>query len=151
MLFLIYIMTSMKPGSKILSFILFADDTNLFHSDKNLNCLLNTINKELNEITMWLWVDKISLNINKSHFILFKTRKNYDNLFFWYFNECLFCYVLHFFTHWPLWTRRKKKKKEKKRKLNIYTSQTRTQLHTDKTERKKHTPSTFFSIYMKNW
>ena len=47
-------MTSMKPGSKILSFILFADDTNLFHSDKNLNSVLNTINKELNEITMWL-------------------------------------------------------------------------------------------------
>ena len=31
-------------------------------------------------------------------------------------------------------------KKEKKRKLNIYTSQTRTQLHTNKKERKKHTP-----------
>ena len=47
----------------------------------------------------------------------------------------------------------KKEKKKKKRKVNIYTSQTRTQLHTDKKrkkERKKHTPSTFFSIYMKN-
>ena len=43
----------------------------------------------------------------------------------------------------------KKEKKEKKRKLKICTSQTRTQLHTDKKERKKHTPSTFFSIYMK--
>ena len=28
---------------------------------------------------------------------------------------------------------------KKKRKLNIYTSQTHTQLHTDKKERKKHT------------
>ena len=48
----------------------------------------------------------------------------------------------------------KKEKKKKERKVNIYTSQTRTQLHTDKKERKKerkkHTPSTFFSIYMKN-
>ena len=32
------------------------------------------------------------------------------------------------------------KQKKKKRKLNIYTSQTHTQLHTDKKERKKHTP-----------
>ena len=38
---------------------------------------------------------------------------------------------------------------KKKRKLNIYTSQTHTQLHTDKKETKKHTPSTFFSIYVK--
>ena len=43
---------------------------------------------------------------------------------------------------------------KRKRKLNIHpdihTSQTHTQLHTDKKERKKEThPNTFFSIYMK--
>ena len=55
-----------------------------------------------------------------------------------YFNEFLFRYVLHFFTHWLMNTWEKYKKR--KRKLNIYKSQTHTQLHTDIKERKKNTP-----------
>ena len=43
------------------------DDTNLFHSDKNLvSNLFNTINNELKEITPWLSVNKLSVNINKT-------------------------------------------------------------------------------------
>ena len=41
-----------------------------------------------------------------------------------------------------------KKEKEKKRKLNIYTSQTRTQLHTDKKERKKETYPKYILLYL---
>ena len=36
--------------------------------------------------------------------------------------------------------------KKKKRKLNIFTSQTHTQLNTDKKRKKETHPSTFFSI-----
>ena len=43
----------------------------------------------------------------------------------------------------------KKEKKKKKRKVNIYASQTRTQLHTDKKERKKerNTPQVHSSLF----
>ena len=54
-----YLYHDIYETSKILSFILFADDTNLFHSDKKLNSLLNTTKKELNEITM-----HVALKIN---------------------------------------------------------------------------------------
>ena len=59
-----------------------------------------------------------------------------------------FCFVMYYiFLHTDLWTHRKNTKK-RKGKLNIYTSQTNTQLHAYKKETKETNPSTFFSIYM---
>ena len=60
-----------------------------------------------------------------------------------------FCFAVYYiFLHTDLWTRRKNTKK-RKRKVNIYTSQTNTQLHAYKKETNETNPSTFFSIYMK--
>ena len=47
LLFIAYI-NDLKNSSEILSFILFADDSNLFCSHKNPETLLNTVNAELN-------------------------------------------------------------------------------------------------------
>ena len=60
---------------------------------------------------------------------------------FLYFNTFLFCYVLQFFTHWPLWTRRKNKKKMKTKHIYI----AHTQLHTDK--KGKNTPQ-YLLLYL---
>ena len=38
----------------LLSFILFADDTNLLMSRKNLDILINKINEELEKVSIWL-------------------------------------------------------------------------------------------------
>ena len=52
--------------------------------------------------------------------------------------------MYYIFLHTDLWTGKKNtKKKQNKNKHNLYMSQTHTQLHTDKKERKKHT---FFSV-----
>jgi hypothetical protein len=52
--------------SKLLSFILFADDTTIFHSNSCLKHLINTIiQTELNKVEEWLNVNKLSLNIKK--------------------------------------------------------------------------------------
>ena len=64
-----------------------------------------------------------------------------DRFVFWYFNEFVFCYVKFFYTLTLVNT-------EENTKLNIYTSHTHTQLHTDKKRKGTH-PSTFFSICMK--
>ena len=74
LLFLIY-MNDISKCSKILSFILFADDTNLFYSHKNTDVLVKTMNQELRKITSWLSANKLSLNVKKTHFMIFKTKR----------------------------------------------------------------------------
>ena len=59
--------------------------------------------------------------------------------FFLYFNEFFLLCITLFYT---LTYEYVGKIQKRKRKLNIYISQTHTQLHTDKKERKKHTPVT---------
>lgn len=68
-------MNDICESSKVLSFMLFADDTNLFLSDKNINNLYHTIKQELKAITSWLSANKLSLDVNKTHFMVFKTKK----------------------------------------------------------------------------
>lgn len=61
--------------SKILHFILFADDTNTFVSGKNLNELNNIVNNELMKLTDWFKANKLSLNVNKTNYVIFTTKK----------------------------------------------------------------------------
>ena len=74
LLFLIYI-NDIQMISNKLKFYLFADDTNLLYADKNLKSLENTINKELRNLSSWLRANKLTLNIKKSHFVLFSPRQ----------------------------------------------------------------------------
>ena len=55
--------------------ILFADDTNLFSSGKYSKVIENHINDELSNISEWLKVNKLSLNINKTHYMIFSKKK----------------------------------------------------------------------------
>ena len=74
LLFLIYI-NDMVNVSPTLFFILFADDTNLFTSGKNLKILYNTLNDELKKVVDWLSANKLSLNVKKTHCIIFRSYK----------------------------------------------------------------------------
>ena len=66
---------------KYTSAILFADDTNLFSSGKDLKTLERTTNNELSNISLWLKVNKLSLNIKKTHYMIFCRRKQlYHNV-----------------------------------------------------------------------
>ena len=73
LLFLISI-NDLVNASEILNLILFADDTNAFYSDTDINRLNLTINTELAKINNWLLVNKLSLNMHKTHYLIF-TRK----------------------------------------------------------------------------
>ena len=46
--------------------VLFADDKNLFISDKNIGELFKKMNKELKNVSTWFKPNKLSVNIDKT-------------------------------------------------------------------------------------
>ena len=70
LLFILYI-NDICNVSKVFDCILFADDTNLFCSDNDINDLCGIINVELDKLNTWFSVNKLSLNIQKTHYIVF--------------------------------------------------------------------------------
>ena len=70
LLFLLYI-NDLPHISNILQFYLFADDTNIYYEADNLDKLESTINKELKKLHTWLIVNRLSLNIEKTNFVVF--------------------------------------------------------------------------------
>ena len=56
--------------------MLFADDTNLFYKGNKMENLVKIINGELENISLWLKINKLSLNIKKTHFIMFQRGKS---------------------------------------------------------------------------
>ena len=56
--------------------ILFADDTNLFYKGKKMEYRVKIINGELENISLWLKLNELSLNTKKTHFIMFHTGKS---------------------------------------------------------------------------
>ena len=70
LLFLIYI-NDLPNISKVLTFFLFADDTNIYYESSNLVQIEKVMNKELNKLYQWLCVNRLSLNISKTHFLIF--------------------------------------------------------------------------------
>ena len=63
-LFLIYINDLINSTTK-LSTILFADDTNMFCSGKDMHELEITVNSELARVQEWLTLNQLTLNIKK--------------------------------------------------------------------------------------
>ena len=55
--------------SNILKFILFADDSNIFTSKKDIAKPYCETNRELNMLYTWLCVNKLSINIEKTNYI----------------------------------------------------------------------------------
>ena len=70
LLFLLYI-NDFHQCSDLFEFHLFADDANLFYSNRNLEILESDINAEIDNVYAWLCANKLSLNIEKSNFVLF--------------------------------------------------------------------------------
>ena len=64
-------------ASNILSFLLYADDSNMFHFHVNLKELVIEINRELKNISEWFRCNKLLINMDKTHFLIF-SRKRID-------------------------------------------------------------------------
>ena len=70
LLFLIYV-NDLPNASKILKCIMFADDTNIFFSHKDIKLLFETVNCELANIHEWFNANKLSLNVKKTKYSFF--------------------------------------------------------------------------------
>jgi len=74
LLFILYI-NDISNASNILHFILFADDTNLFLSNNSFNELILIVNKELSKLSDWFRTNRLSLNVKKTNFIVFGSKR----------------------------------------------------------------------------
>ena len=73
LLFLLYINDICSCSSRLGFYLqVFADDTNLLYSHKNLKTLEKIVNDELANVYNWLTSNKLSLNLKKSNFVIFR-------------------------------------------------------------------------------
>ena len=70
LLFLLYI-NDLPNVSEKLKFFLFADDTNIYYESEDLQSMEKIVNEELKQLTLWLNVNRLALNISKTNFLIF--------------------------------------------------------------------------------
>ena len=78
LLFLLYI-NDLSTVSEACMSIMFADDTNMFFTGKNLQTMTTVINEELTKVQEWLYCNKLSLNVLKTHYMIFTSRNKCMN------------------------------------------------------------------------
>ena len=72
-LFILFI-NDITTISKLAELIMFADDTNLFFKHANISELFVNVKNELQKISKWFKLNKLSLNIKKTNFIMFSNK-----------------------------------------------------------------------------
>ena len=76
LMFLVYI-NDLSSVSEYCYSVLFADDTNVFISGENIDVLCNRLNEEVEGIREWLGCNKLSLNVSKTHYMIFTPRNKF--------------------------------------------------------------------------
>ena len=72
LLFLIYI-NDLHKAIQYCKVHHFADDTNLFHTSKSVKNLNKLVNRDMKHLNNWLSANKISLNVEKTELVIFKS------------------------------------------------------------------------------
>ena len=77
LLFLIYI-NDLPNSSKLFNFLMYADDTTLYCCLEDITSKnkAHTLNIELEGVHSWLKANRLTLNVNKTKYMLFSKRKN---------------------------------------------------------------------------
>ena len=79
LLFILYI-NDLANVSENLFFILFADDTTVMIEGTNINTIITTLNCELAKLTEWFNANKLSINVSRSHYMVFhRSRRKINN------------------------------------------------------------------------
>ena len=73
LLFIIYI-NDMCFSSTLLKFVHYADDSTVFLSHRDLNELFTIVERELENVVKWLSVNRLSINIGKTVYMLFSNQ-----------------------------------------------------------------------------
>ena len=72
LLFILYI-NDIVNTSNMLPIILFADDTTILFTDKDISNKVDLINTELKEVTNWFKSNKLSVNASKTNIMIMGT------------------------------------------------------------------------------
>ena len=72
LLFILYV-NDITFTSNVLDFILFADDTTILYSHKDINSQVNVVNEELKEVSNWFKANKLSVNASKTNYMILGT------------------------------------------------------------------------------
>ena len=78
LLFILYI-NDLPNAPELTGPLLFAYDTSIFYSHSSPNCLEPVLNDDLQNIDVWLKCNKLSVNIKKTNYIIFKLRQKKFN------------------------------------------------------------------------
>ena len=77
-IFILYI-NDFSRSSDLLFSILFADDTSVFIEATNYDKVIDIVNNEMELINIWLIANKLTVNIKKTHYMMFhRTRIKYN-------------------------------------------------------------------------
>ena len=87
-LFILYI-NDIVQVSDILKLIIFADDTNAFCSGDNVIEVTKIVSSELNKLKVWFVINKLSLNVSKTNYMLFSNSKLPEKLNISIKNHCI--------------------------------------------------------------
>ena len=68
--FLLYV-NDIHNSTNVLDINLFADDSNIFYANKSLSVVETTVNSQIPLVYNWLCANKLSLNIEKTNYIIF--------------------------------------------------------------------------------
>ena len=79
-LFFLIFVNDCSNSTKVLDPVLFADNTNLFCSDNNIRTLFETAKQELSQIIDWFLANKLSLNVEKTKYMLFHKCIDQENI-----------------------------------------------------------------------
>ena len=79
LLFIFYI-NDLPDVYSLTQSLLFADDASIFCSHRDANHLVSIVNNELAKIIIWLKVNKLSLNLTKTNFMIFHPRQKKVNV-----------------------------------------------------------------------
>ena len=90
LLFLIYI-NDLPKSSELLHYILFADDTSVFLSGKDLSSRFVSMNVQLMKMETWMQANKLILTVEKkTNFMIFGTRQfNFNGLQLYYKDKAI--------------------------------------------------------------
>ena len=79
LLFILYVNDLSKVSNKFVS-ILFADDTTILFEGHNIDSIVTSLNYELVKLIIWLNANKLSINVSKTHYMVFhRARRKVDH------------------------------------------------------------------------
>ena len=81
-LFFILYINDFSRASDLFFSIIFADDTSVFIEGTHLEQMIHIINEELQKIDTWLKANKLTINLKKTHYMIFhraRIKNKYEN------------------------------------------------------------------------